>query len=184
VQVAKVFKDKSLIPAEAVRLCALGMLAEQDRAYGDLAAEIRQFTGRLIGPSLDLIGAPIELMKFEGLVAIETNDADAGASVLSITAAGREALRTLLTSQVREPVNDISKLVIALKMRFLHHLERDEREMQIDALAEMSERELARLADLQSGHAADGALLAEWLDHDIDQVKRRLAWFEDLRGRV
>ena len=178
------FKDKSLIPSEAVRLCALGMLAEKDRAYGDLASEVRQFAGRLIGPSLDLIGAPIELMKFEGLVTVEETEVDPASNRLSITAAGRAALNTLLNSHVREPVNDVSKLVIALKMRFLHHLSANEKEIQIEALAEMCERELARLIDLQERHAGESDLLAGWLEHDIDQVRRRLAWFEALSDSV
>jgi hypothetical protein len=50
------YKDNSLIPTEAVRLAALGLLTEGPRSYGDLADEVRLFTSRIVGPSLDLIG--------------------------------------------------------------------------------------------------------------------------------
>ncbi|HZB92408.1 MAG TPA: hypothetical protein VE397_13260, partial [Stellaceae bacterium] len=43
------FRDNSLVPLEAVRLCALGLLAEGERRYGDLAGEIRHFTSRVVG---------------------------------------------------------------------------------------------------------------------------------------
>ena len=61
------YKDNSLIPTEAVRLAALGTLQEGPRRYADLAAEVRGFVGHIVGPSLDLIGPPMELLRVEGL---------------------------------------------------------------------------------------------------------------------
>ncbi|HYC12673.1 MAG TPA: hypothetical protein VEC75_00390, partial [Stellaceae bacterium] len=61
------FRDRSLVPAEAIRLTALGLLAEGPRRYGDLAAAVRHFTGRIVGPSLDLMGSSLELLRYEGL---------------------------------------------------------------------------------------------------------------------
>jgi Putative AphA-like transcriptional regulator len=60
------FRDNSLIPAEAIRLAALGMLAESQRRYSDLAGEIRHLTSRIVGPSLDLMGTSLELQRYEG----------------------------------------------------------------------------------------------------------------------
>ena len=60
------YKDNSLIPTEAVRLAALGLLTEAPRSYADLADEVRHFTSRIVGPSLDLIGPPIEVLRVEG----------------------------------------------------------------------------------------------------------------------
>ena len=34
------YKDNSLVPSEAVRLAALGLLARHDHGYGDLARDI------------------------------------------------------------------------------------------------------------------------------------------------
>ena len=63
------YRDNTLIPSEAVRLLALGLLAGRPMSYAQLAREVRHFTGRIMGPSLDLVGAPLEVLKVEGLVA-------------------------------------------------------------------------------------------------------------------
>src|SRR3546814_5579489 len=63
------YRDNSLVPKEAIRLAALGLLAERDRPYGDLAREVREFAARIVGPSLELLGNSIELLRFEGLIA-------------------------------------------------------------------------------------------------------------------
>ena len=44
------YRDNSLIPAEAVRLAALGELARAPRIYADLAVAVRHFVQRLVGP--------------------------------------------------------------------------------------------------------------------------------------
>ncbi|MCK5621032.1 MAG: hypothetical protein KAJ11_01985, partial [Alphaproteobacteria bacterium] len=62
------YRDNTLIPAEAVRLAALGGLADGDKSYGDLAREIRFFVARIVGPSLDLLGTSLELLRLEGLI--------------------------------------------------------------------------------------------------------------------
>ncbi|MEC9167428.1 MAG: hypothetical protein VX596_10055, partial [Pseudomonadota bacterium] len=76
------YRDNSLIPKEAIRMAALGALWRAPMAYGDLAREVRQFAARIVGPSLDLLGTSIELLKFEGLIA------DGAAARLVLTAAG------------------------------------------------------------------------------------------------
>ena len=50
------FKDQSLVPQGAVRLCTLGLLMERDRPFGELAVEVRRFVSRMLGPSLDILG--------------------------------------------------------------------------------------------------------------------------------
>ena len=45
------YRDNTLIPTEAVRLLALGILATGERSYSQLASEVRHFTGRIVGPS-------------------------------------------------------------------------------------------------------------------------------------
>jgi DNA-binding PadR family transcriptional regulator len=181
------YKDNSLIPTEAVRLAALGMLAEAPKSYAALADEIRHFTGRIVGPSLDLIGPPIEVLRVEGLV--EAADAEAGPEArLRVTEAGRTELIRLLGANLRGPLGEFNKLVIALKLRFLHLLDPEAQRLQAELLAEICERELVRLKDLrrhQDGRS--GALpahLMDWLDHDIAQIEARLAWFEGLRSRL
>ena len=173
------YRDNTLIPSEAIRLLALGLLAERPRGYAALAREVRHFTSHVVGPSLDLVAPPLELLKVEGLVAAEGPDGEAEAP-LSITEAGREALATLLATNVRAPVNDINKLIITLKMRVLHLLPRPEQRLQAEILTEMCERELARMVELRAHDPAIPGHLVPWLDHDIGQIRERLNWFQAL----
>jgi DNA-binding PadR family transcriptional regulator len=168
------YRDNSLVPTEAVRLAALGTLADGARAYADLAADVRHFVSHIVGPSLDLIGPPLEILKLEGLVSED------GHGRLSVTATGSKELQRLLRANVRAPLNDLNKLVIALKVRFLHLLDERERYQQIQVLIEMLETERARLAALRRSADASNADFAGWLDLEIAQTDARLAWFSRL----
>ena len=179
------YRDKTLIPTEAIRLAALGTLAgrspEDPIRYADLAAEVRHFTSRIMGPSLDVLGPSIELLRYEGLAEFEdepgaVDTTDEGDTRLTLTDAGRKELLTLLKANVRAPVDDINKLVIALKFRFLHLLPESERRDQIDHLIELYAAEQGRLAELRERHAEDGTDLVAWLDHDIGQAEARIVW--------
>ncbi|MGO8867850.1 MAG: hypothetical protein ACLQME_15250 [Alphaproteobacteria bacterium] len=176
------YRDKTLIPTEAIRLAALGMLSEAPERYGELAARVRHFASRVMGPSLDILGTSIELLRLEGLVEPVTGGDIADNALLRITEAGRGELITLLKSRVRSPVDDLNKLVVALKMRFFHLLGADERRAQLDLLIESTEGEINRLKDLRAGQP-DG-LLADWLAHDIAQLEARKGWFEDRRSAL
>lgn len=169
------FRDNSLIPAEAIRLAALGLLAEAPRRYGDLALEIRHFTSHVVGPSLELMGTSLELLRFEGLVEAVDGQGAADNAVLRLTARGTAALQTLLQAQLRAPVNDLSRLALLLKLRFLHHLPAAGQQTQLAIMAESLENERARLEELLRHHSAPG-LLAEWLAHDIAVVSDRIQW--------
>ena len=174
------FSDNSLLPKETIRLAALGILSEGQLVYADLANAVRQFIGRIAGPSLELTGPSIELLRYEGLVKPVS---DAEDPPLALTDEGRRELLTLLQATVRPPLTDMSKLVIALKMRFLTLLDSDARCDQIDLLIDACETELARLSDLRNPKA-DDVYFQNWLDHDINLVDARLAWLRDLRDRI
>ena len=62
------YRDNTLIASEAIRLLALGILARREVSYGELASEVRHFVGHVVRPSLDLVGARIEVLKVEGLI--------------------------------------------------------------------------------------------------------------------
>lgn len=187
------YRDNTLIPSEAVRLLALGMLAGRPMSYARLAREVRHFTGRIMGPSLDLVGAPLEVLKVEGLVdnrggpdapadgGPEGGDPEDDERELTLTPEGRAELRRLLAANVRPQTSDLNKLIIALKMRFLHLMEPAERRVQAELLHDISERELARLLDLRAYHAAEPGHLCDWLDSEIVQTRARLDWFVRLR---
>ena len=180
------FADNTLTPKEAVRLCALGTVARQPMRYGALAGSVRHFISRVAGPQLDLMGTSIELLRYEGLVEAVDGTGMEDNALVAITAGGRRELLSLLTARIR-PANDLSKLIIALKMRFMDLLEPAERRAQIDLLAEGAEGELARLIDLRSAHAVeegeDSHLIA-WLDHEITLLESRLDWLDRFNSRL
>jgi DNA-binding PadR family transcriptional regulator len=172
------FRDNSLIPAEAVRLAALGFLAEAPRRYGDLAAEIRHFTGRIVGPSLDLMGTSLELMRFEGLIEAVDGEGMADNAVLRPTAAGRAALLALLKAQLRSPLADMNRLALFLKLRFLHHLSPEDQTAQRALVAEALEGERARFDELRH-HPGAPVVFGDWLAREVALLDDRIAW---LRG--
>ncbi len=174
------FSDNSLLPKETIRLAALGILSETPLPYADLANAVRQFIGRIAGPSLELAGPSIELLRYEGLVEPVSHKKD---SAFRLTDDGRAELVTLLQATVRPPLTDMSKLVIALKMRFLDLLQPTERKDQVELLIDACELELARLSDLRGSGGADN-WFQQWLEHDVSLVEARLSWLRDFRKRV
>lgn len=185
------YRDKTLIPTEAIRLAALGVLAGRPEGdpvrYGDLAAEVRYFVSHIMGPSLDVLGPSIELLRYEGLAAFqvggEGGEADGNAR-LSLTDAGRDELLNLLRANVRAPIDDVNKLVIALKFRFLHLLPKDQQRDQIDRLIELFTAEQGRLAELLEHHTDNAGGLAAWLIHDLAQTEQRIAWLENFKAKL
>jgi DNA-binding PadR family transcriptional regulator len=177
------FRDHSLIPTEAVRLAALALLAEGARPYGEVAVEVRRFTSRMLGPSLDVLGTSIELLRHEGLIepigrrAGPSQSLSADTSV-QITEAGQAALKELLTSRVRAPMTDLSRMVVALKLRFLHLLAPEEQKAEFEMLIELADAELARLADLRAQNTGPGNVLGDWLDQEITQTQERRTWYQ------
>ena len=171
------YADNTLTPREAVRLCALGTLASGPRRYSDLAGEIRHFTSHVLGTS-------IELLKYEGLVTATEGKGLEDNAVLTISEAGQEELTTLLTARIRAQSNDMNKLIMALKFRFLHLLPKDDQLDQIDLLLEAAEGEAARLQNLRDHHATDPGLLNVWLDHDIDALEQRIKWLTDMSDKL
>ena len=163
-----------------IRLAALGILSEGHLPYADLANAVRQFVGRIAGPSLELTGPSIEMLRYEGLVEPVNDGKD---PPLTLTTEGRTELLTLLQATVRPPMTDMSKLVIALKMRFLPLLSADKRRDQVDLLIDACELELARLSDLSD--PADGdSYFQDWLTHDIGLVDSRLVWLRAFQAKV
>ncbi|HKF72911.1 MAG TPA: hypothetical protein VKB68_14250 [Stellaceae bacterium] len=172
------FRDRSLVPAEAIRLAALGLLAEAPRRYADLAAEVRFLTSRIVGPSPELMGSSLELLRYEGLVA-PTSGED---PELVLSPDGRTALGNLLRANLRSTSTDLGKLGLALKLRFLGQLPAAEQSQQIALVVAACESELARLTDLRTRHGARPGLFRDWLDHDIAQIEARIAWLGSQRS--
>lgn len=180
------FPDHSLMPKEALRLAALGMLAERPMTYGDLARAVRDFVDHIMGPSPEAMGSSLELLRLEGLIGL--GDAAGRPEALTLTAKGHGEFVNLMLATVRAPFNDLNKLVVALKLRFLALLPVEGRRDQTALLIEACRVELARLLDLRGREAdqqgASRGPFLDWLDHDIAQAQARLSWFETLSGRL
>ncbi len=175
------YPDDTLTPKEAIRLCALGTLARGPLRYGALANAVRHFISRILGPSLDLMGTSIELLKYEGLVEAVDGTGPGEDAELAITEAGRRQLETLITANLRNGASELNKVVMTLKFRFLHLLDTEGQRAQADLLVDVCANELARLDDLRQHHAGDPGFLVAWLDHDIDLLESRIAWLEAFR---
>ena len=169
------FRDNSLIPTEAIRLAALGLLSEGARRYGELAAEIRHFTSRVAGPSLDLMGNSLELLIYEGLVEAVDGKGMADNALLRLTPPGATALETLLKARLRGPLGDVNRLTLLLKLRFLRHLSEAEQQAQLSLIAQSLQEELARIEDLRRHHADAPGPFLDWLDQDIAALTARLS---------
>ena len=173
------YQDKSLLPREAIRLAALGVLATGSKSYAALAAEVRNFTSRIAGPSLELMGTSIQLLRYEGFIApAETKEE------FVLTEEGWAELMQLLRSPLRPPMNDVGRLVLALKFRFMHLLPVEDQATQIAMMVEVCEIELARLVDLRGQHADEPGYLIEWLDREIGELEDRLEWLCGFLGRL
>jgi DNA-binding PadR family transcriptional regulator len=177
------FADNTLTPKEATRLCVLGTLALQPGPmhYGVLATAVRHFIDRILGPSLDLMGPSIELLKYEGLIRAVAGHGLADDALFELTDEGRQTLSRLLNAPIRNQATDLNKLIVALKFRFLHLLEADERLAQADLLIDYFVVEAARLDDLRHSHGEGVGFLGRWLDHDLALVETRLAWLREFR---
>ncbi|MBT5050830.1 MAG: hypothetical protein HOM58_20180 [Rhodospirillaceae bacterium] len=174
------YQDNSLLPREAVRLAALGTLAETPMTYAALAADVRNFASRVAGPSLELMGTSIEMLRYEGLVRPLDGAEDGGAEAeLTLTDDGRTELLELLRAHLRPPLSDVNKLIVALKFRFLHLLPEDDQQTQLAMMTESCETDLARLVDLRGQYSDYPGHLIAWLDQEIGIVEDRLEW---LRG--
>lgn len=179
------YKDNSLLPREAVRLAALGTLAGTPMSYSDLAAEVRDFTSHIAGPSLDLMGTSIELLRYEGLITdADAPENDAAAAPLILTGDGLAELHELLLTGIRPPINDVTKLIIALKFRFMHLLDLEDQRDQVAIMIEACEIELARLNQLRDSHVDEAGGLLEWLEHDSGLIENRLVWLREFMARL
>jgi DNA-binding PadR family transcriptional regulator len=173
-----VLRAQPLIPAEAIKLVALGFLAEGPCRYGDLAGQVRQFTARIAAPSLDLMGSSLEALIIEGLAAASEGRGMADNARLTLTPAGQSALAALLQAPLKGPLGDFTRLAQLLKLRFLHLLDPAERQAQIARIGEVVETEIGRLAELRRNDTVAPQPYLDWLDADIAQLQGKLARLE------
>ena len=175
-KVGAMYRDNSLIPKEAIRMAALGALINGNRSYIDISTEVRQFSARIVGPSLDLLGTSIELLKLEGLIEVVENSDGDGEELLRLTSNGFQELKEYLKSTIRSGSSDLNKLVVALKLRFIEVLEPSERLDQLVGLQTMYQAERNRLQDLRKHEEWSAGLLSELLDLELAVTDQRVLW--------
>jgi len=177
------YADNTLTPKEAIRLCVLGTLAlaTSPMPYDALASAVRHFIDRILGPSIELMGPSVELLKYEGLIAAVESKGMEDNATFTLTEDGNAALDKLLIAPLRNQATDLNKLIVALKFRFLHLLNAAEGRHQADYLVEYYEGQLVRLDDLRQFHADDPGHLAQWLSHDLALTEQRLVWLKDFQ---
>ncbi len=165
-------RDQALLPKQVLRLCALGTLIQTGpTTYADLAESVRDFTAHLIGPSLDMMGSSLELLRYDGLIAPADSDEQ-----LAITEDGAAEFHSLMAA------SELSKMIVALKVRFLHLLPAERQREEVAALVTLYGQEIARLEDLRQRQTGEEGHLDIWLEHDIAQNRSRLAWFRALEA--
>ena len=121
------YRDNSLIPRETIKMAALGALNGRNRSYDDVASEVRSVISRIVGPSLELMGTSIELLKLEGLIETVNQDGQSQTELLQLSVAGLEELKEYLRSNLKTGGSELNRLVIALKFRFIDILSEDEK---------------------------------------------------------
>ena len=176
------YADNSLTPKEAARLCALGTLSDGEMAYGELAASVRHFIDRIQGPTLDVMGSSVELLKYEGLIAAQSGEGEM--EMLMITHEGHLELKNLLIAHVRPGATDLNKLIIALKFRFMNILELDHQRSQVGILIDTTETELLRLTDLRQSHLSDKGHIVHWIEFEIKALSERIEWLEWFKDKL
>jgi hypothetical protein len=60
----------------------------------------------------------------------------------------------------------------------------EEQRLQMEMLVELTESELARLADLRTQYTERGNLLGDWLAQDIAQTEQRLGWYRQRLAQI
>ena len=162
------YRDNSLIPRETIKMAALGALIGRKRNYDDVASEVRSFLSRIVGPSLELMGTSIELLKLEGLIETVNQDDQSEAELLQLSVAGLEELKA--------GGSELNRLVIALKLRFIDILTEDEKREQLSAIKEIYLNERKRLEDLKSQPSWTTGLLSESIELDLSMANKRIEW--------
>lgn len=176
------YSDRTLLPKECLRLCALGTLALSDKpiSYADLANSVRHFMSHIMGPSLDMMGSSLQLLKLEGLVAEDCSGGLLSDAKLSLTRAGHEKFIELMQGNLRDTSGELSRLIMALKMRFLHLLDDDMRAEQVEILQDVCELDLDRVLALRDEHANEADNFTGWLEMEIKRLEQKRDWLKGL----
>lgn len=176
------YSDRTLLPKECLRLCALGTLALSDKpiSYADLANSVRHFMSHMMGPSLDMMGSSLQLLKLEGLVKEDSGNAAFSDGQLILTQQGHDKFVELMQGNLRDTSGELSRLIMALKMRYLHLLDDDIRREQLEILQDVCELDLERVLALREEHANEASNFTGWLEMEVKRLEQKNDWLKSL----
>ena len=178
-------REIALSPKHALRLCALGtLLQDGPKRYALLAAEIRDFTTYLTGPSAAMAGSSLEVLRYDGLVRAVEGAGMTDNAVLEITGHGRDEFIALMSTPLGASEPGLRRLFITVKVRFLHLLDPPRRDGELATLAAFHQNELDRLRELRQRHRAGPGHLVAWLDCEIDHLGCVVRWLEGIKEPV
>ena len=171
-------RDRVLIPVEGLRLAALGILASKGSVdYATLATMVRLFATSYGASPVDVMSSSIELLRFEGLIAIADEGEDTGSALVTLLPGGREELERLMLAPVRGS-SASSRLMVALKIRFFRLLDATRQAHLAELLVDTLKSERARLVSLRRHLEGEDPGYLAWLDRDIARAGEDLAWLE------
>lgn len=199
--------SESVTPKVAQRLCALGeLLMRGPQRYSVLSQNVRGFITQVTGPNPQLAQSPLELLRFDGLVEDigsgdhrgighggdghggdgnggDGNGGDgdtADEALFQVTAEGRDAFRNLMM-QGKAATSEITRLMMMMRLRFLHLLPTDDQAALLQSLIQQFDLEGQRLQALRDYIGDEPGSLPGWLDHYIGQQRDRMRWLRTLQ---
>lgn len=135
-------------------LGVLGVLAEEDGATLDRIHEkLKHNFGRYWGASTGILGPTLSALEDDDLVELARTG---GTWEYTLTAAGREQLRTLLKKPVQDVSHELFHPHLLMKIGFAHHLPAADRRAEITELQAQLSEERDRIRNVQLAHE-DGA---------------------------
>ena len=172
-------RDRVLIPVEGLRLASLGILASRGAMdYATLATQVRLFATSYGASPADVMSSSIELLRFEGLIAIGEDGEDTGSAVVTLMPGAREELERLMLAPFRISGGS-SRLMVALRIRFFRLLDTAAQRQLAEVLRDTLASERTRLVTLRRHLEGEEPGFLAWLDRDIARTEEDLTWLED-----
>ena len=85
-----------------------------------------------------------------------------------------------MQGNLRDTSGELARLIMALKMRFLHLLEEDIRTEQIEILHDVCELDLERVLALREEHATEAENFTGWLEMEVKRLEQKRDWLKSL----
>ena len=120
-----------------------------------------------------MLGSSLEILKLEGLVTIDDQSEATKNDQRRVTITQNGILRfeMLMNASLRVPMDDINRLVLLTKLRFLTYLPNEQQLDQLDLYLELVHKEQALLNNLITEHSE--GVLGEWLTMEQQTLKTR-----------